>query len=118
MIFHFKMNWYIWKYEHFDSHRSVQVFYPKSDVQNANMRWYWSVVAGMPNPNDMIHDSLRPTNEGNILNDYVLLEKYRKGRYLQATTTTGLMTIAEVLMTFAEMRKARERKATSVCSNP
>ena len=112
------MNWYIWKYEHFDSHRSVQVFYPKSDVQNANMRWYWSVVAGMPNPNDMIHDSLRPTNEGNILNDYVLLEKYRKGRYLQATTTTGLMTIAEVLMTFAEMRKARERKATSVRSNP
>ena len=94
------------------------MFYPKSDVQNANMRWYWSVVAGAQTPNNMIQDLLRSTDTGNILNDYVLLEKYRKGRYLQATTTTGLMTIAEVLMTFAEMRKARERQATSVRSNP
>ena len=90
----------------FHSNRSVQVFYPKSDVQNANIRWYWTVDNHWT-PGDMIHDLTRPTVDGNILDDYVLLKKCRMGRHLTVLTATGDMAIAEILMTFAGMRKSR-----------
>ena len=86
------------------------MFYPISDVQNANMQWYWTVdnpITPTYYPEDMIHDLTRSTVDGNKLDDYVLLQKYRMGRHFQVTTTTGDMAIAEILMTFAEMRKSR-----------
>ena len=110
MYLHFK-NLEIWK---FIFNRSVQVFYPKNAVENANIYWYWSEVQLAKNlPNDMIHDLTRSTVDGSILDDYVLLDKYRKGRYLQVVTTTGIMTIAEVLMTFAGMREPRDERNVS-----
>ena len=77
------------------------------------MRWFWSAVSGAPQPSDMIQDLTRSTDDSSITNDYVLLDKYKKGRYLKITTTTGQMTIAEVLMTFVEMRKPSERTSNS-----
>ena len=95
------------------------MFYPKSDPLNAAMRWYWSAAegTGTPGSSDMIHDETRSSDDGTILNDYVLLEKYKKGRFLQVTTTTGVMTIAEVLMTFAEMRKPPINATHEMCDS-
>ena len=83
------------------------------------MRWYWSAAegTGTPGSSDMILDETRSSDDGTILNDYVLLEKYKKGRFLQVTTTTGVMTIAEVLMTFAEMRKPPLNATHGMCDS-
>ena len=95
------------------------MFYPKSDPLNAAMRWYWSAAegTGTPGSSDMILDETRSSDDGTIFNDYVLLEKYKKGRFLQVTTTTGDMTIAEVLMTFAEMRKPPLNATHGMCDS-
>ena len=81
------------------------------------MRWYWSAAEGTPGSSDMILDETRSSDDGTIFNDYVLLEKYKKGRFLQVTTTTGDMTIAEVLMTFAEMRKPPLNATHGMCDS-
>ena len=66
-----------------------------NDVQNANTEWRWG---------DVIFTG-RPAVDPEVLHDYVLLPKYKYGRQLVIETTTGVMTIAEIIMTFAEMRK-------------
>jgi hypothetical protein len=50
-------------------------------------------------------DVERTVNSKSTLKDSVILESYTEGQYLLIERTTGGLNIAEIAMTFAEMRK-------------
>ncbi len=85
--------------------RSVKVYYPRlpSYVSNEDINWYWSSTAD--DTSNQIHTSPRNAADAAIFSDYELLPKYQDGQYLVIVKSTGKLVLAEVTMTFAEMRK-------------
>ena len=82
----------------------MKVYYPYSDDHTFNEKidWYWE-----KSPTTMtnkIHSSPRDTRDPSIKSDYELLPKYEEGRYLRIHKASGSMALAEVVMTYAELR--------------
>ena len=97
------------------TYRSIEIFYHVSDVKNDNMNWYWYDTVGDrssgfgrisdPNKYPEYNHVWRGSENGSILSDYVLLNKYEPGRYFEIIKSTSYFVISEIVLTFAELRE-------------